>query len=119
PAIILKRKQGQWRLTSPVAARANENRVDTLLSMARITPQRRFSAGAIEVSETGLDQPLATVQFNDQPILAIGAYAPLKTRHNTRYVRAGDTVALAPVPNAGLLDLAWPQWVSTRLLPNN
>lgn len=114
--IVLEREQGQWRLSSPVTARANENRIDTLLAMARITPQRRLPAGAIKAGETGLDQPLATIRFNNGPALSIGAYAPLKTQHSTRYVRAGDTVALAPVPNAGLLDLSWPQWISPRLL---
>src|SRR5699024_555636 len=63
--MVLEREQDQWRLTSPVTARANEHRIDALLAMARITPQRRIPADAIKASKTGLDQPLATVRFNN------------------------------------------------------
>lgn len=115
-AVVLVRRPGGWRLASPVKARANENRIDMLLEIAALAPQRRYAASAVDAEQAGLARPVAAIRFNDAPALTIGAYAPTTTGPSKRYVRIGDTVALAPIPNAGLLDLPWPQWIDPHLL---
>lgn len=115
-AITLVKKQGDWRLVRPVTARANSNRIHALLDIATVVPTRRYAANTIDAEQTGLDQPIATIRFNNGPLLAIGAYTPLNTDQSQRYVRIGDTVALTTIPRAGLLDMTWTQWADPHLL---
>lgn len=117
--IVLTRSQGQWRLASPVSARANENRINDLLAIAGIAPAQRYPAGEIDAKDAGLAQPKATLRFNNGPLLAIGSRAPLATARDKRYVRIGDTVALAAMPQAGLLDMGWTQWLDPHLLADD
>lgn len=116
PPIVLQRRQGQWYLRQPVATRANAPRVKALLAMATIAPQRRYERGAIAAEQTGLDKPVATIQFNDAPALAIGKPVPATPGTNKHYVRVGDTVATAAIAHAGLLNIDWAQWVEPQIL---
>src|SRR5699024_8079398 len=100
----------------PVAARADHNAVNNLLAIAAIVPQRRFAAGAIDSQKTGLAEPAATIRFNDATTLAIGKHTPMNAGAGQRYVRSGDTVAVAAIGHAGLLDMPWPQWIAPQLL---
>lgn len=118
-SIILTRTRRQWRLLAPVAARANQNRIDNLLAITRIAPSQRYAASAVAGKDTGLAKPGATVQFNNGPTLVIGSRAPLAAGRDKRYVRLGDTVALAAIPHAGLLDMGWAQWIDPHLLASD
>lgn len=118
-SIVLAHTQGRWRMAAPVAARANEDRIDNLLAITQIAPTQRYAASDLAGKDTGLAQPSATVQFNNDPTLVIGSRAPLATGRDRRYVRLGDTVALAAIPHAGLLDMGWAQWIDPHLLADD
>lgn len=117
--IVLKHTGDAWRMTQPVDARARGNRVESLLAMAATTPVRRYPADEFNAKQTGLTRTRATIRFGQAPILKVGARTPIDGHKDTRYVRVAKTIALAPLPNARLLDMNWPQWIDPHLLRPN
>src|SRR5699024_5470477 len=99
PAVVLARRQGRWHLLAPIHARADTHAVNNLLAIAALAPQRRLAADSIDSRQTGLAQPAATLVFNGAIKLAIGKHLPIADGSGQRYVRSGDTLAIASIPH--------------------
>lgn len=113
PPIVLEKNAEAWRLTAPLAARANDARVSELVQLATTRVATRFPAASAELGKFGLDSPLATLFLNDAEI-RFGGMHPLE---NQLYVWHDNHVLLIPVAalraasaplndflNAGLLE---------------
>jgi hypothetical protein len=72
-------KQGaEWRITSPVEARADFGAVEGIIGRLNTTPMKSVAADAANLAEYGLDKPAATVRVTSgsaQAGLAIGKSA--------------------------------------------
>lgn len=117
PDVVLERADGGWRLTEPVASRAEGSEVVQILRLAEAEVRRQYPADQIEPAGAGLEQPPYTVVFTDDKgervDIALGHAAPLG---NARYARIGDTVYLIPEPNVRALDAEFSDLVAHDLL---
>lgn len=120
PDLVLARTGEGWRLTSPVAARAEDGEVTRLLRLAEAEVRRRYPADEIDPAETGLDEPLYTVVFTGEDggetRVALGDRSPLA---DERYARVGDTVYLLREPDTRVLDTDYSDLVARELLAGN
>jgi len=92
PGIVLEKTGSDWTLTVPLKARANRFNVERLLRVLTAPGDTRFPADSIELSQFGLDKPVARVWFDDQEI-DFGTLHPLK---NQVYVLYDNEVVLIP-----------------------
>ncbi len=91
PDIELIKKDANWQMTKPIKARANRFNINSLLRIASIKPDTRFTAGD-DVAKYGLGPAKASLYLNDV-LIEIGGKHALR---NARYVRHGDSIALVP-----------------------
>lgn len=113
-AISLKRTNSQWELTAPYQSRADQNMVERLLAISRLEISSIISSQAINLEHAGLEQPLATVVFNDVPIV-FGNSQPVGQQ---RYIRLGDKVMLVGDKHADQLKTASITYVDRQLIPS-
>lgn len=111
--IEIIRAAGQWRMTAPVDAEANEFRVEPLLRVVEAHSHARFEAEARELARYGLEPPRALLHVNGVEI-AFGDAEPIDHR---RYVRVGGVVHLIDDHYLPRLQAGFPAFVSNRLLP--
>lgn len=111
--IRLERDAGTWMMRAPIAAYANEFRIDALLGIAQADSQAQFAAATLDLAKFRLDAPATVLQLNDLE-LAFGDSEPLDHR---RYVRVGATVHLIGDDYFYRLQTDFPSFVSSRLLP--
>lgn len=90
--IVLEKTDEFWRLTAPRTARANNNRVNELVQLARAQASTHFPAIPADLGKYGLDSPLATLFLNDAEI-RFGGMHPLE---NQLYVLHNGQVHLIP-----------------------
>jgi hypothetical protein len=90
PAIELIRQDSAWRLVAPFSLRANQDRVASLLGLARVTVHDAFRAEGNNLREFGLDPPKARLLM-DEHEFHFGDTEPL---NGWRYVRYGADVHL-------------------------
>jgi hypothetical protein len=112
--IRIERGNGQWRMSAPLQAAANEFRIEPLLRVVEATSHARFEAVAGELSRYGLDPPRAVLRADDVEI-AFGDTEPIDHR---RYMRVGATVHLVEDHYLHRLQAGYPAFVSNRLLPD-
>jgi uncharacterized protein DUF4340 len=86
PIVALEKRGGEWRLTAPVAARADAVRVQRLLQFLTTIPARRLPAQ--DLARFDLDRPMARIQVDGRE-WAFGMLNPLTQE---QYVRGGDWV---------------------------
>lgn len=108
--VTLARHGADWRMAAPLAARANAHNVATLMQLIGMPAQPLEGAGA--AAEYGLDQPRATLRFNDVTV-ALGTLHPLDNRV---YARRGTDVLLLPAQAYGAAMRAWTDYLDTHLL---
>lgn len=77
PRLVLTKRANAWFMTEPFAARADANRVDSLLGLLTAESEKRFAAQ--DLARFELDQPLATVQLGAQEF-AFGGVHPLTSQ---------------------------------------
>lgn len=111
-ATILEKAGPDWRLTAPVAARANTFNVDQLLSLAGVESETRIPGDKVDLKQFGLDKPQARIWLNDNPI-DFGAMHPFKNLH---YVRYGNIVHLIPSHRFAPAAYPYTHYINTRLL---
>lgn len=111
--IEIIRAAGRWRMTAPVAAEANEFRIEPLLRVVEAQSHASFEAEARELARYGLEPPRALLRVNGVEI-AFGDTEPIDHR---RYVRVGGVVHLIDDHYLPRLQAGFPAFVSNRLLP--
>jgi hypothetical protein len=111
--IRLDKEQGAWMMRAPIAAYANEFRIDALLGIAQADSHAQFDAAALDLAKFRLDSPATVLRLNDVE-LAFGDSEPLDNR---RYVRNGATVHLINEDYYYRLQTDFPAFVSNQLLP--
>lgn len=111
--IRLDKDQGVWMMRAPVAAHANEFRIEALLGIVRADSRAQFAAGALDLAKFHLDSPASLLRLNDVE-LAFGDSEPIDNR---RYVRNGATVHLVDGDYFYRLQSDFTAFVSNRLLP--
>lgn len=91
PPLEFARAGGRWRLEQPVAARADDLKVERLLEATRARATARFPAQ--DIGQYELDPPAAVLAVDGQPI-AFGLVNPVTSQ---QYVLAGGAVhAISP-----------------------
>lgn len=88
--IIVKRKEARWMLVSPLVARANPDRVESILGLARTTSHARLARGDIPLSSYGLDPAPVKLQL-DQHSFYFGNTDPIDER---RYLLFRENIHL-------------------------
>jgi hypothetical protein len=88
PPVALEKRGGAWRMTSPLAARAEPIQVQRLLGFLTAVSRQRLPARDLERFE--LDNPVAMVTA-DGATFTLGALNPVT---GEQYVQAGDWVYL-------------------------
>jgi hypothetical protein len=64
PGLALEKKGGHWRITAPLAARANEHRVQQLLELVEARSANRFAA--VDLKRFELERPAVRVTMGGQ-----------------------------------------------------
>ncbi|MES1924601.1 hypothetical protein [Salinisphaera sp. T31B1] len=112
-ALARDRDGARWRLSAPVRARVDANRVAALLAFADAVPERRMARDAVAETVSGMDDPSLVLRFNDQAPIAIGAEGP---RPGTRYVRTAHALLLVAVGELADQPLGWTHWLAPGLI---
>lgn len=112
-AIMVLEKTGlDWRLTAPLAARANTFNIDQLLRLTGAKSATRIPADGADLKQYGLDKPQVQLWLN-ATLIAFGAIHPFKDLH---YVRYGETVNLIPSHHFAPVAYPYTNYIDTRLL---
>lgn len=88
--VFEKQADAAWRMTQPLALRANEFRVDALARAAQTGSHAQFPLAGRDLKQFELDAPIIKLTLNDQMI----EFGSVNTLNNRRYVRVADTVHL-------------------------
>lgn len=86
--ITLKRLNDHWYLTTPLHARANEEKIRKILEILQAKSQQRFPLN--DLGRFGLERPNVLLTVDDSQF-GFGGFAPTT---NQQYVAAGDHVYL-------------------------
>lgn len=113
--IVFEKKDGHWRLTSPIQAPANEIRVRQLIDIAKSKSESAYPVKPEELGKFELDKPKATLTLGGAT-LVFGGSDPINMR---RYVRVGDTLHLVNDNFFHHLQAAATDYVDKKLLPEN
>lgn len=116
PPITLQKKDGQWRLAAPFAARADQLKIERLLNLLNATASQRFAA--TDPQRFGLDKPLLRLTFNAET-LSFGGLNPIS---NEQYVASSGSVYLVPPQAAAdaygkAIDFADKQLLASNEIP--
>ncbi len=74
--IELEKTDGDWRLTAPIKADAEDSRVASVLLLPMITSESRYPATDQKLDRFGLSPPQLTLQFDNQTFI-VGDKNPL------------------------------------------
>lgn len=114
PAIKLEKQQQNWILTEPFSARANETRINLLLSLLSTPLHGQFHPlDESSLSQFGLSQPEVLLSMNDQ-LFAFGGFEPL---NQNRYVLHQGMVYLIQDDVTPLLTASAGSFIDNRLIP--
>jgi hypothetical protein len=89
--IVLEKREGQWRMTAPIAARAESFQVERLLSIIEARSSVRYPAA--DLARFGLDRPVAVLTLEDQAY----TFGAINTTTREQYVMTGNQVYLVPL----------------------
>jgi len=90
PVVRLERADGGWRMTAPIAARADSINVDSLLHILQAPVDGDFTLADKNLARYGLEPPQLVVRY-DSAAVSFGDRHPLK---DERYVKFGSAVRL-------------------------
>jgi hypothetical protein len=85
-AIEVEKKDGGWRVTAPLSARADETRVQRLIEIVEARPSARMTA--TDLARFELDSPVARVTIGKQAF----SFGMVNTLTREQYVMTGDAV---------------------------
>lgn len=113
PAIVLEKETENWRLTSPMAARANRFNVENLLRVASARSELKLDGG--DPAQYGLVTPQAKLEVGDETF-EFGALHPF--RHQV-YVRHRGVVHLVGAQALSAVLRAPSHFIDGRLIEPN
>jgi hypothetical protein len=96
-AIVLERRNGEWRMSEPYAARADAFQVERLLSILEARSTARYEAD--DPARFGLKAPMAVLKTDDQTF----AYGAINPTTREQYVMTGGKVYVVPLNYAATL----------------
>lgn len=116
PTISLQRHQQVWQLTQPFSARANQTRVNLLLSLLSSPVHGQLQAMDKDaLGQFGLAQPRVTLSMNS----ARFAFGNVESLSENRYVLHQGTVYLIQDDVTPLLNASAGSFVDNRLIADN
>ena len=95
--VVLERRQGDWRMMFPVAARADAFQTERLLSILQARSTVRYPA--TDAARYGLDQPVARLTLDGETFI----YGALNAITREQYVATRDGVYVVPLNYAAAL----------------
>jgi len=104
------KRQGEWEITQPFSAPADEEQVQKLVEIAASPVRRSYAATELEPDKIGLVPPFATLILGSRT-LEFGTTEPIR---NDRYVRAGSVMALVQDNFSQLLTASPESFVDRR-----
>lgn len=110
--LVLEKVNGLWRMTAPLAARANRFNVSKLLKLATGEAHVRLQADESMLENYGLKQPAAVITLNDTE-LQVGNSHPIKQE---RYVRVANVIYLVATNRLRMSENHYTDFISTSLL---
>ena len=113
PTVLVK-QDGDWRLSSPVEARADNFEVNSLLALADTPVHKQFPAAGTDLAGLGLSPPKYTITLNNR-VIDFGDTEPLQ---HQRYVMLDDEVALIDDLGSAAFDEDPSDLVAKTLLPD-
>ncbi len=113
PSVELSKKDGNWRLLSPVAVGANGTRIESLIKVLAAHSHSHFPVIEKELGRFSLAPPKATLMLNGTALL----FGDTEALNGHRYVRVGNDIHLTTDAYYHHLIATWPSFVSLRLLP--
>jgi hypothetical protein len=109
-AIVLERRDGEWRMSEPYPARADAFQVERLLSILEARSTVRYEAGDAE--RFGLVTPMAVLKADGETF----AYGAINTTTREQYVMTGGKVYVVPLNYAATLPRSVEALLSKKLL---
>ena len=109
----LKRGTEGWDLESPINWPANDTTVGRLLSILKFETSALADATDVDLAQLGLQQPQASIRFNDT-LLLFGTTNNIGER---RYVMQGTTIYLLPDVYLAFVAEGLSSLIDRRLLP--
>lgn len=111
-AVLTKEKEG-WQIVSPVTARANEQRVQSLLEVLKEPSVAKYPVAGADLSKFKLDSPEYKIKIDDTEF-SFGDTDPI---NNRRYLMVGSDIHLVEDKHIHHLLTGLPGLVSLDLLP--
>jgi hypothetical protein len=112
-AITFAKKGSEWRIVSPLDARANTFRINALLRLADTPVRKQYDVAPVDLAKFKLDKPLGVIQLNDIKI----TFGDSESINHYRYVMVGGKVYLTTDSYFQNLQTSLASYVDTRLLP--
>lgn len=112
-AITFARKGSEWRIVSPVDARANTFRINSLLRLTQTPIRKQYDVAPADLAKFKLDKPLGVIQLNDIKI----AFGDSESLNHYRYVMVDGKVYLITDSYFQNLQTSLASYIDTRLLP--
>lgn len=113
--IVFEKKDGHWRITSPIQAPANEIRVRQLIGIAQSHSEADYPVTPADLGKFELTPPKATLILGTTT-LVFGGSDPINLR---RYVQSGETLHLVNDNFFHHLMASATDYVDKKLLPEN
>lgn len=112
PRVVLEKQDGRWRMTEPVAARANDFNVERLFGIARAASEWSAAVAPGDYGRYGFDSPQARLRFDDEEIV-VGSPHPLHAQH---YVLHRDAAHLIASRHLAAAFYTYTDFLDSRLL---
>lgn len=113
--ITLKKDQGQWRMTEPLALPADAATIEQVLRLADTRSFRHYPITEVDPTKLRLASPQVQLHLNDVEI----AFGDKDAMESRRYARIGDTVHLINDDDYYILLAQLTQFADKSLLPDD
>ena len=113
--LVFEKREGQWWLSSPFAAPANEIRIRQLLDITKAESLAQYPIKPEDLAKFELDKPKFTLTISSAKLI-FGGSDPINMR---RYVQIGETLHLVNDDFSHHLAASATDFVDKKLLPEN
>ena len=116
--VVLKKTDGQWRMTQPINIAANDFRINTLLKFINFSAHNSYDTATLDLARYKLDTPQTSIRFshdNDNMLFQFGSVNPISQQ---RYVMTGSSMYLIEDNFYPLVSSQLGALISHKLLPD-